>query len=195
MITKTFCLSFLVASLAPAAQVDLVKLGKQTFDAVGCAECHAIAKNDDSVKTGPGLFGLFTTTPREREILETAEEHKIKLKADLEYFKKSIRKPAEDLAIAETGLEAAIRELHEETTVVARPIGYLTNVDVIQRDADGALQFHYLLAAVLCDFVSGVPTAGDDASDARWFPVDHVLSGDLATSRNVGTVLRRAITA
>lgn len=103
--------------------------------------------------------------------------------------------PGGHVEAGETGLEAAIRELHEETTVVARPIRYLTNVDVIQHDKDGALQFHYLLAAVLCDFVSGVPTAGDDASDARWFPVDHVLSGDLATSRNVGTVLRRAITA
>ena len=103
MIARTFCLFLLAASLVPAAKVDLVQLGKQTFDAVGCAECHAVAKNDDSVKTGPGLYGLFTTTARERTVIESAEEHKVTLKADLDYFKKSIRKPAEEIAIAETG--------------------------------------------------------------------------------------------
>lgn len=103
MTHKALCLSLLLTPVVSGKQVDLVKLGKQTFDAVGCAECHAVAKDDDSVKTGPALYGLFKTTPRERSVIEAAEEHKVTLKADLDYFKKSIRKPTTEMAIAETG--------------------------------------------------------------------------------------------
>lgn len=103
MITRTFSLPLLFTSLASAAEVDLVQLGKETFDAVGCAECHAVAKDDNSVKTGPSLYGLFTTTPREHTVLEAAEEHKVTLKADLDYFKKSVREPASEIALADSG--------------------------------------------------------------------------------------------
>lgn len=69
----------------------------------------------------------------------------------------------------ETALAAAVRELAEETGVVARAERYLTNIDVIARGGDGNLCFHYLLAAVVCTYQSGSPKAADDASDAGWF--------------------------
>ena len=69
----------------------------------------------------------------------------------------------------ETALEAAVRELAEETGVIAASPTYLTNLDVIAHDDHGAVQHHYLLAVVLCDYVSGEPVAADDASQARWF--------------------------
>lgn len=72
----------------------------------------------------------------------------------------------------ETALEAAARELFEETGVVGLPQRYLTNIDVITRDAAGVVQFHFLLAAVLCSYQSGVPQAADDVSDAGWFSAD-----------------------
>ena len=71
-----------------AAEVDLVKLGKETFNAVGCAECHSEIKDDTSVKTGPGLYGLFPTTARKRDIIEAGENHKQTITADYEYFNK-----------------------------------------------------------------------------------------------------------
>ncbi|WCR10428.1 NUDIX hydrolase [Paracoccus stylophorae] len=92
----------------------------------------------------------------------------------------------------ETALAAAVRELAEETGIVATPRVYLDNVDLIRRDADGTLRFHFLLAAVLCDYVSGQPVAADDALDAAWWPVDRVLSGDLPLSEHVVTILSRA---
>ncbi|WP_333713658.1 NUDIX hydrolase [Yoonia sp.] len=69
----------------------------------------------------------------------------------------------------ETALAAALRELAEETGVIARAPRYLTNLDVMAQDADGAVRHHYLLAVVRCDYVAGEPVAADDASDARWF--------------------------
>lgn len=68
----------------------------------------------------------------------------------------------------ETAMDAAARELHEETGVIATPRRYLTNIDVITRDANGGVAFHFLLAAVLCEYQSGTPQAADDVADARW---------------------------
>lgn len=69
-------------------------------------------------------------------------------------------------------MDAAVRELFEETSVRANSLNYITNVDVIEKDETGAIQFHFLIAAVLCDYVSGEPTAHDDVSEARWWMVD-----------------------
>lgn len=87
----------------------------------------------------------------------------------------------------ETALAAAVRELAEETTVIARAERYLTNIDVIIHDDKGGLQFHFLLAAVLCRYETGTPIADDDVSDAAWVPLAEVAT--LATSPNVQTVL------
>lgn len=93
----------------------------------------------------------------------------------------------------ETALDAAVRELAEETGVTGRPRAYLDNIDVIERGADGALRFHFLLAAVLCDHVAGEPVAADDALDARWVAVGDILAGRLPLSASVPDVIRKAL--
>ncbi|MCQ0968840.1 NUDIX hydrolase (plasmid) [Paracoccus sp. TK19116] len=92
----------------------------------------------------------------------------------------------------ETALDAAARELAEETGVAARPLRYLGNVDLIQRADDGTLNYHFLLAAVLCRHVAGEPLASDDAIEAAWFDIDQVLDGTLTLSHHVDDVLRLA---
>lgn len=101
MLAKRLSLLTLLPASLSAAQVDLVKLGKETFNAVGCAECHSEIKDDTSVKTGPGLFGLFPKDARKRDIIESAENHKHTITADFAYFQKSLRSPNEDIAISE----------------------------------------------------------------------------------------------
>ncbi len=93
----------------------------------------------------------------------------------------------------ETALAAAARELSEETGVIARPLGYLTNIDVIRRDASGALLWHYLLAAVLCAHESGEPRAGDDALRAAWVPLGDIAAGRLPLSARVAELARLAL--
>ena len=90
----------------------------------------------------------------------------------------------------ETALSAAARELAEETGVQARPVCYLTNLDIITHDKAGVLEFHYLLAVVLCDYVSGTPVAADDVTDAGWFPLPAIAA--LATSADVARIAQLA---
>lgn len=92
----------------------------------------------------------------------------------------------------ETALAAAARELSEETGIVAAPVAYLTNIDVIRHGADGACAVHYLLAAVRCEYRSGRPVAADDVTEAAWIPVDRILAGDLDMSDRVADVVRLA---
>ena len=82
---------------------DFVALGKKHFVSFGCGECHTTRKNDAAVKSGPGLFGLFTHLPRDREIVESGENHQFIIKADTNYLHRSVRQPHSQLAVAETG--------------------------------------------------------------------------------------------
>jgi len=93
----------------------------------------------------------------------------------------------------ETALEAARRELREETGLEARAVEYLTNVDVIRRDEAGRVIVHYLLAAVLCADPVGSAKADDDAMDVGWFPVEAVRSGTLPMSAQVDEVMELAL--
>lgn len=95
--------------------------------------------------------------------------------------------PGGHVELGETGLDAAVRELDEETGVVATARYYLTNVDAITMDAAGDIAFHYLLAVVLCDYKSGTPVAADDADDAGWFSPAQAAA--LKQSPNVQTII------
>lgn len=78
--------------------------------------------------------------------------------------------------LGETLLEAAAREVLEETGLVAHPKSVITALDGISRDDQGAVRFHYTLVEVLAECDGGHPTAGDDALAARWVPLEDVAN-------------------
>ena len=47
----------------------------------------------------------------------------------------------------ETLGEAALRELHEETGVVAKLVGFVAPVEIVERDPDGRVRVHIVIAA------------------------------------------------
>lgn len=86
-----------------AELIDYVALGKETFESFGCNVCHSTVKNDPTVTTGPNLFGLFTSEPRSREVVEGGEGHRFNIKADSGYLHRSVRAPTDQIAVAEHG--------------------------------------------------------------------------------------------
>lgn len=67
---------------------------------------------------------------------------------------------------------AALRELREETGIEARLIGLIDVVDGIFPEAGR----HYVLIDFVAEWISGEPVAGDDATDARFFPFEVALA-------------------
>lgn len=86
---------------------------------------------------------------------------------------------------------AAERELAEETGVHAAARRVFAAVDVIEPPDDGRPGRHFVLIAVLCDWLDGEPVAADDVSDARWMPVDEMETA-LPLSRDVARIAREA---
>jgi hypothetical protein len=84
-------------------EYNAVQRGKEVFESMGCIVCHSSVKDDPTAKTGPNLHGLFLTEPREREVIVPGTGEKKKVKADIAYFKDSIRKSWDMLAISEKG--------------------------------------------------------------------------------------------
>ncbi|WP_332676682.1 NUDIX hydrolase [Brevundimonas sp.] len=67
-------------------------------------------------------------------------------------------------------VDAALRELREETGVEAEITGLIDVVDGVFAEAGR----HYVLIDYAARWVSGEPVAGDDATDARFVPLDQV---------------------
>ena len=84
-------------------EVDAVAEGQKAFATYGCITCHVVDKNDNALRTGPSLHGLFVNDPREREVAVPGSDATKKVKADKGYYLDSIRKSTDVIAIAESG--------------------------------------------------------------------------------------------
>lgn len=67
-----------------------------------------------------------------------------------------------------------------------------TAVDAFDRAEATAVRQHYILIAVLCRWIAGSPTAGDDALEASWHRLEDLDNADLAMSLGVADVARQA---
>ena len=92
----------------------------------------------------------------------------------------------------ETMAQAAVRELFEETEVRAEARCVFNALDAFDYDQEGALRRQFVMIAVLCTWVSGTPIAGDDATEAAWFPIANLSSLE-NVSEDVDTLAYQAL--
>ncbi|MGE5256299.1 MAG: NUDIX hydrolase [Hyphomicrobiales bacterium] len=76
--------------------------------------------------------------------------------------------PGGSVRIGETLQQAAEREILEETGVVIRAAEPVYTFDVIERDEQDRVRFHYVIVDVAAQHVRGAPRPASDAADARW---------------------------
>jgi 8-oxo-dGTP diphosphatase len=86
--------------------------------------------------------------------------------------------------------EAALRELEEEVGLAADMIGFVDHVEIIERDAEGRVSHHFVIAAHAARWRAGEPRIGSETLDVRWVREDEVTA--LATTPGLAAMLRKA---
>ena len=94
--------------------------------------------------------------------------------------------PGGRIEYGEKAIDAARRELLEETGVTATIHGVLDVVDGLFPEIDR----HYVLIDYLATWASGEPRAGDDAAEARFFRVEDAIA--LVPWKETARVIRLA---
>ncbi|MES5046371.1 NUDIX hydrolase [Rhizobium nepotum] len=75
----------------------------------------------------------------------------------------------------ETPAETALRELQEETGIVAREPQLFATYDLPSHNAEGALTSHYFLSVFTVETdADPAVTAADDAADAGWYTLSEI---------------------
>ncbi|MCQ5362251.1 MAG: NUDIX hydrolase [Candidatus Methanomethylicia archaeon] len=91
------------------------------------------------------------------------------------------------IKLGETAEEAAIREVREETGLEVS-IGAVAGVfNVIIKDSDSKIKYHYVIIDYFGEVVGGMLRPGTDVTDARWFWLDEI--GGVETSPTVRKAL------
>jgi 8-oxo-dGTP diphosphatase len=74
--------------------------------------------------------------------------------------------------LGETLTEAARREVKEEAGLEVELGQVIATLDLIERDADGRVRYHYVLIDFVAEAASFDLRPGDDAADARWVTIE-----------------------
>jgi ADP-ribose pyrophosphatase YjhB (NUDIX family) len=93
--------------------------------------------------------------------------------------------------LGETSVDAARREVEEETGLDVRIAGLVGVLDRVTRDADGRVRYHWVLVDYLAYPQSNdTITAGSDAAEVRWVTIDEVER--LPITEGLAEMIKRA---
>lgn len=99
--------------------------------------------------------------------------------------------PGGAVELGETLAQAAARKVREECQLEVEIQNVLSTFDLIQRDEQGRVRYHYVLIDVAARPVDGEPQAGTDALELRWVTEAGLDKLDIIS--RLRTVLRQAL--
>ncbi len=76
--------------------------------------------------------------------------------------------PGGKVDLGETLAQAAEREILEETGLAIAAGEPVFTFEVVERDEEGRVRFHYVIVDLAAEYLGGDLRAGDDAEEARW---------------------------
>ncbi|MCX7816005.1 MAG: NUDIX hydrolase [Syntrophales bacterium] len=97
--------------------------------------------------------------------------------------------PGGSVKLGETLKESAVREVWEETGITIEVGDIIYVFDLIERDKNGKICYHFVVIDFLARYISGEVKSGDDASEARWISREECLH--LPLSENTEKLLRK----
>ncbi len=69
---------------------------------------------------------------------------------------------------------AAEREIQEETGITIKARKPIRPFNVIIKDSEGKIKYHYVILDFVGEYIEGELSPGDDVSDARWFTPEEI---------------------
>jgi len=98
--------------------------------------------------------------------------------------------PGGSVELGETLIEAAAREVQEETSLAVEPFALAGHREAIVRDEAGRVQRHFVILCFAARLLSGEIALSDELSEARWVE-PHELEG-LATTEGLAEIVASA---